>query len=251
MACGQWHLKRTNSVGLRSLLVLIPARGGSKRLPGKNLRDLGGVPLIEHTARALADAELDTNPCLLSTDDGSIAAHGRRLGWLVPWLRPADLATDESPTIDTVFHALQWYVKEYGEDPERIMVLQPTSPLRGSACLVDAISALDVRAGTDAVVGMRPLNVPNRIAYRIDAEGYAEPIEVSGDLTPNGAVYLIRTTALRAHRSLYPPRTMPLNMDAISSIDIDTESDWRLAEAALTMQQQSSCAATENRQDFS
>jgi hypothetical protein len=95
---------------------------------------------------------------------------------------------------------------------------------------------LDARADVDAVVGMRRLHVPNSVAYRADEGGFARPVEQIGELAPNGAVYLVRTAALRAHRSLYPPRTVPLPMDDIPSIDIDTEADWRLAEAAMALQ---------------
>ena len=95
------------------------------------------------------------------------------------------------------------------------------------------MALLDAHAEIDAVVGMRRLHVPNSVAYRTDEAGFARPVEQVGELAPNGAVYLIRTTALRVHQSLYPPRTVPLAMDDISSIDIDTEADWRLAEAAL------------------
>ncbi|MDP7341844.1 MAG: acylneuraminate cytidylyltransferase family protein [Alphaproteobacteria bacterium] len=218
---------------MTALLCIVPARGGSKRLPGKNLRTLGDRPLLDHTARALDDAGLGEAPCLLSTDDEAIAARGRVLGWRVPWLRPAALATDQAATVDTVFHALDWYASESGGDPERVMVLQPTSPLRGAACLTAALAALDSHADADAVVGMRRLHVPNDVAYRIDDAGFAQPVAHLGELAPNGAVYLVRTAALRTHRSLYPPRTLPWVMDPIASIDIDTGADWRLAEAAL------------------
>lgn len=215
------------------LLTIVPARGGSKRLPGKNLRVLGGRALLDRTAEALVEAGLGEHACLLSTDDEAIAVRGRILGWLVPWLRPAALATDQAATITAVLHALDWFAGEHGGDPERVMVLQPTSPFRGGECLADSMALLDAHAEIDAVVGMRRLHVPNSVAYRTDEAGFARPVEQVGELAPNGAVYLIRTTALRVHQSLYPPRTVPLAMDDISSIDIDTEADWRLAEAAL------------------
>jgi N-acylneuraminate cytidylyltransferase/CMP-N,N'-diacetyllegionaminic acid synthase len=191
--------------------------------------------LLDHTAEALIEAGMDALECLLSTDDQAIAERGRFLGWQVPWLRPSWLASDAAATIEAVIHALDWFGDAHGGDPERVMVLQPTSPLRGGACLVAAIGALDDRADIDAVVGMRHARKPDRLTYKVDAAGVIQPVEGYGELAPNGAVYLIRTTALRTHHSLYPPRTLALEMNEIASIDIDTEDDWRLAEAALTL----------------
>jgi N-acylneuraminate cytidylyltransferase/CMP-N,N'-diacetyllegionaminic acid synthase len=220
---------------MTALLPIVTARGGSKRLPGKNLRVLGGRPLLDHTAEALMEAGMDTLGCLLSTDDQAIAERGRFLGWQVPWLRPSRLASDAAATIEAVIHALDWYADAHAGDPERVMVLQPTSPLRGGACLVAAIRALDDRADIDAMVGMRRSRKSDRLTYKADATGVIQPVEGLGELAPNGAVYLIRTSALRTHHSLYPPRTLALEMNDIASIDIDTEDDWRLAEAALTL----------------
>ena len=219
----------------QSLLIIVPARGGSKRLPGKNLRPFGGKSLLSRTAEAITEAAPDA-AVLLSTDDNTIAAEGRRLGWRVPFLRPAELASDQATTIDVVLHALDFRRDETGADPELVMVLQPTSPLRGSACIRAAIDLLGTREDADAVIGMVELALPPARLYFSKRNGIAEP--VSADLRlpvyiPNGAIYLARTLAVRAECSLYTSRVLPLVMDTISSIDIDTESDWRLAEAAL------------------
>ncbi len=217
------------------LLIIVPARGGSKRLPGKNLRLFGGKSLLAHIAGALAEAAIHA-PVLLSTDDEAIATEGNRLRWRVPFRRPAALATDDATTEDVVLHALDWNFANNGSDPEQVMVLQPTSPLRGGACLRAAIELLSSHDDADAVVGMSASFISPARLFLADIKGFAEP--VSGDLrrpvyAPNGAVYLARTRAVRATRSLYPSPLLPLVMDAIRSIDIDTEMDWRLAEAAL------------------
>ena len=113
------------------------------------------------------------------------------------------------------------------------MVLQPTSPLRGSECLADAVAILEASPGAQAVVGMRRVDVPGGILFSADADGFAQPVSMPGDLVPNGVVYLVRSTALREHHTLFPPRTMPLVMNSARSIDIDTEVDWLVAEALL------------------
>ena len=215
------------------LLVIVPARSGSKRLPGKNLRALAGRPLLDYTADAIVGAGLEDCRVLLTTDSPAIAERGRAHDWLVPWLRPAHLARDDSPTFDVVMHAMDWFAGWGGGDPAYVMVLQPTSPLRGSECLADAVAMLEASPGTQAVVGMRRVHVPGDVLFSADPDGFAQPVSVPGDLAPNGVVYLVRSSALRAHRTLFPPRTMPLVMSARSSIDIDTGDDLLVAEALL------------------
>ena len=170
---------------------------------------------------------------LLTTDSPAIADRGRAHDWLVPWLRPAHLAQDDSPTFDVVMHAMDWFAGWDGGDPAFVMVLQPTSPLRSPECLSDAVAMLEASPGAQAVVGMRRVDVPGGILFSADADGFAQPVSMPGDLVPNGVVYLVRSTALRKHRTLFPPRTMPLVMNAAISIDIDTEVDWLVAEALL------------------
>ena len=170
---------------------------------------------------------------LLTTDSPAIAERGRAHDWLVPWLRPAHLAQDDSPTFDVVMHAMDWFAGWGGGDPAYVMVLQPTSPLRGSECLADAVAMLEASPGAQAVVGMRRVYVPGGVVFSADPDGFAQPVSMPGDLAPNGVVYLVRSSALRAHRTLFPPRTMPLVMSARTSIDIDTEDDWLVAEALL------------------
>lgn len=220
---------------MNDLLIVVPARGGSKRLPGKNLRSLAGKPLLAHTADAIAGAGLDA-PVLLTTDDDAIAAEGERLGWHVPFRRPDALATDQATTVDAVLHALDRHTVEAGGAPAQVMVLQPTSPLRGSACLRAALDLLAARSDIDAVVGAVSLDLPAaRLFYGRD-EGIAEA--VSSDprhpvYAPNGALYLVRTATLQAARSFYTSGMLLLVMNRIRSVDIDTEADLQLAEAAL------------------
>lgn len=216
----------------KDLLIVVPARAGSKRLPQKNVRALAGKSLLARTAEAIVEAGLDA-PVLLSTDGERIAAEGERLGWLVPFRRPDNLATDDATTDDVVLHALDHFA---GGDPAQVMVLQPTSPLRGGACLRAAVDLLARRDDVDAVIGMAAMQLPPTRLFLVGADGRAEAVSTDARrpvYIPNGALYLVRTAVLRSGRSLYPRRLLPLVMDCIRSIDIDTEADWRLAEAML------------------
>lgn len=220
---------------IQPLLIIIPARGGSKRLPSKNLRIFGSKPLLAYTSDAIEQAAVNAT-VWLSTDDEAIAAEGRRLGWQVPFLRPAALSTDDATTDDVVLHALEYFFSQTGGAPELVLMLQPTSPLRGGMCIRTALDLLGSRRDADAVIGMSALNLPPSRLFFAGTDGVAEA--VSSDLrrpvyVPNGALYLVRPSALLEFRSLYPPRLLPLVMDDIRSLDIDTEDDWRLAEAAL------------------
>ena len=119
------------------ILALIPARGGSKRLPRKNVLPLGGKPLIVWSIDVAKDIP-EICDILVSTDDSEIAEISKKAGALVPWLRPADLATDDSSSIDVVLHALNWYEREK-QTIHGILLLQPTSPFRSQATKIKFI----------------------------------------------------------------------------------------------------------------
>lgn len=216
-------------------MIVVPARGGSRRLPGKNLRCLDGRTLMARTADALTAASINA-PCLLSTDDDAIGHAGRELGWLVPFRRPAHLSADDTPTVPVVIHALDWFRAEHGSDPALVLVLQLTSPLRGGACLARAFQMLEARSDADAVVAMTRLDRAPRHVFATGTDGFVQPLLHSDTprplATPNGALYLARTAALRTTGTLTPSRTLPLFLDAIGSLDIDDKYDWDLAEAA-------------------
>jgi CMP-N,N'-diacetyllegionaminic acid synthase len=221
---------------MTDLLIVVPVRGGSKRLPGKHTRLLAGRDLLERTRDAIAEAGLE-GPVLLTTDDSAIAERGRALGWWVPFLRPASLAGDDVPSLPVLLHALEWNRREVGADPATVALLQTTSPLRGGAVLREAVTLLEERADAQAVLGVRRLGFGQDRVFRREPSGLLSALsddQGSPDLfVPNGALYLIRSSALRTYETLFPPITLPLEMDAVSSIDIDTESDWRLARALL------------------
>jgi CMP-N,N'-diacetyllegionaminic acid synthase len=221
---------------MTDLLVVVPVRGGSKRLPGKHARPLAGRTLLQHANDALQAAAIDA-PVLLSTDDATVAEQGRALGWSVPFERPAALAADTTPTLPVLMHALDWFRAERDGDPDTVLLLQVTSPLRGAAALRKGVTLLAERAEVDAVVGVRRLGFgPNRVLHEA-ADGFLAPLDDASEpaplYIPNGALYLIRCATLRRYATLYPPATVALEMNSLASLDIDTAADWRLAEAAL------------------
>jgi len=223
------------------LLALVPARGGSKRVPNKNIRPLGGKPLIAWTID-VARSALEVADVLVSTDSPAIAQAAQLAGALVPWLRPAELSTDTATSIAVCMHALDWYEKEKGA-VDGLLLLQPTSPFR-SAESVRRGAALFSAHPQQSVASFSPAESHPMWCYRIHGErvqpfmdGTGKPTR-SQDLPPayviNGAFYAASPDYLRQHHSFLGPDTVPLVMDdARETIDIDTEWDWTLAETML------------------
>jgi len=225
------------------VLALIPARGGSKRLPGKNIRDFGGRPLIAWSVEVVHGIP-DICEVLVSTDDAAIAEVAVAAGAWVPWFRPSELATDSASSVDVALHALDWYETLRGP-VDALLLLQPTSPLRTRSTVQRGLELFNTSARS-AVVAVSPVQSHPYWCFRIE-DGQLQPfvagVEVlrrSQDLPPafalNGALYIIAPSTLRTMRSFVPDGTRALLIDnPYEAIDIDTELDWRLAELALEM----------------
>jgi CMP-N-acetylneuraminic acid synthetase len=223
------------------LLILVPARGGSKGLPGKNVKPLGGRPLLAWTARAIQASGV-AGRAVLTTDDPAIAEAGREAGLEVPFLRPAALAADDTDMVDVVVHAVEWLERQAGSAVAAVMVLQPTCPFRRPARLPEALALL-ARPGTEGVVGVARLERSPALLYQEDGDGFLAPLapwdagtlrqRVRPTYTPNGTLYLTTRESLARHRRLFPPRLRPLVTTPIEAIDIDTADDWALAEAVV------------------
>lgn len=222
------------------ILALIPARAGSKRLPGKNIRLLAGRPLIAWSIDA-AKGFSEICDIVVSTDDADIAEAARSAQARVPWLRPPELATDSSSSVDVALHALDWYEREMG-GVDGLLLLQPTSPFRTRESMTRGIELF--RAGQRPVVGVSPAASHPMWCFRIEGEimrAFSEGGGVSmraQELSPafavNGAFYLISPADLRARRSFFDAETVPLVMnEPEESVDIDTEWDWKIAEAVI------------------
>jgi len=223
------------------LLILVPARGGSKGLPGKNTRLLGGLPLLAWTARAIAASGVAAR-AVLSTDDPAIAEIGRGHGLEVPFLRPAALATDTAGSFEVVEHAVDWLEREGGFRPSAVMLLQPTCPFRRPERIGQAMDLL-ARPDTEGVIGVTAIDRALSVLFQEGADGVLDPLapwderirrqDVRPLLTPNGTLYLSTGESLARHRRLFPPRLRPLPTGAVEALDIDTPEDWALAEAVV------------------
>ena len=223
-----------------SLLILVPARGGSKGVPRKNIKLLGGIPLLAWTARAIRDSGVAAR-VVLSTDDPAIADVGRAEGLDVPFLRPPELAGDRAEMVHVIEHALTWLQSKEGWSPAAIMLLQPTCPFRRSARLSEALTLLG--PSTEGVIGVAELHRTPALLYRQDADGFLAALapwdnatirqEARPTFTPNGTLYLTTRDSLARHRRLFPPRLRALPTTALEGLDIDTPEDWALAEAVV------------------
>jgi CMP-N,N'-diacetyllegionaminic acid synthase len=226
------------------ILALIPARGQSKRLPGKNIRPLVGKPLICWTLDTARDVP-EICDRLVSTDDEAIAAVARGAGAMVPWLRPSELATDTATSADVALHALTWYEKHAGHPVDGLLLLQPTSPFRTAATVRRGIEQFG-RTGCEPVVAVSPTHAHPAWTFTIDAGrlvpwlGEGTPPDRSQDLAPcfvvNGCLYLIGPAQLRAGRTFLPAGATPLVIESPrEQLDIDTPWDWALAERLAGM----------------
>lgn len=225
------------------VLGIIPARGGSKGVPRKNIRMLNGKPLLQYTAEAALGAQRLTR-IILSTDDEEIAQVGRQCGLDVPFIRPAELAVDNAPTLPVIQHAVRW-IESTGDGYDVVCLLQPTNPLRTSE-QIDACIAHLIESQADSVVTVLPVPAeynPHWVYFRDDSgllhlsTGEKTPIPRRQELPPafhrDGSVYVTRRDVLMIENSLYGARVIGYPVELSQSINIDTLDDWRRAEELL------------------
>lgn len=223
-------------------LYLIPARGGSKGIPGKNIKPLAGKPLLAYTIECALSAGADPADICLSTDSEEIASVGRECGIEVPFLRPAELATDRSGSYEVMLHALDFYAG-LGREYDRLILLQPTSPFRLPEEIVEAerLWSPDI----DMVVGVKEAATnPYYNAYETDPGGFLHISKGDGRITRrqdapkvweyNGAIYVITVASLRKGPFATFRKIVPFEMPADRSVDLDTPADWLLAELIIS-----------------
>ena len=222
------------------VLAIVPARGGSKGVPRKNLRPLGGRPLIAWTIAA-AKAATSVDRVILSSDDPEIIAAATEAGCDVPFIRPAELATDTASMLDVVHHA----VGQCGEGHGWVLLLQPTSPLR-EAGDIDAMLGTCLKARAPACVTVSPADKNPAWMFFRERDGHMRPVidaaaapafrrqDLPQAYTLNGAIYAARREWLAGRASYLSPETVCHVMPRERSIDIDTELDFAIVRALLS-----------------
>ena len=223
-------------------LAIIPARGGSKSIPHKNIVLVAGKPLVAWTVQtALACPLLDR--VIVSTDDPEIAGVARHYGAEVPFLRPSELAQDDTPGVEPILHAVRWSDENEGYRPDYVMVLQPPSPLRTRED-IEAAMQLARERQADGVVSVCSVHQHPYWMKRITEDGWLTdflPLDSAytcrQDLPPvyalNGAIYLARREVLLERQTFYTDRTYGYIMPPERSLDIDTPWDLHLADLIL------------------
>ena len=229
----------------KSIMAVITARGGSKGVPRKNIRDLSGKPLIAWTIEAAKNSGY-IDRIIVSTEDTEIRDISLKYGAEVPFLRPKELAEDNSSSVDTVLHVIEKLEKDYNYTPDYILLLQPTSPLRNEVHIDDSIEALLEKGSEfDSLISVTELERPvywNRMIgvcgelkkfLEYDKGSHYRRQDFQKVFRHNGAIYLIETKAFKEMKSFETENTFAYVMDRVSSVDIDTEDDFRLAEYYL------------------
>lgn len=217
------------------VLFLIPARGGSKGLPGKNIKSLLGKPLICYTIDAAREIAKDHNICV-STDDNEIAEVVEKYGLKLPFLRPIELATDQASADQVISHAVQYY-ESHGRFYDYVVLLQPTSPLRTGMHISNAL--LQIKSETEMIVSVKETDAnPYYVLFEEDASGALQKSK-KGDFTRrqdcpkvyelNGAIYIINVEKYKK-KGIINLSKEKFIMDKNSSIDIDDLLDFKIAE---------------------
>ncbi len=222
------------------ILGLIPARGGTKGIPGKNIKHLAGIPLVAYTFQSVTESKLLIKT-IVSTDDVDISNVCKMLGLEVPFMRPADLAADKSPTLPVLKHALDFLASQ-GEHFDAVCLLQVTSPFRESGLIDRAITKF-IETDADSLVSV--LTVPHEYnphwvfeptenGFLKIATGETEIISRRQELPEafirDGAIYLTKTSVIQQQNSLYGKNLAYIENKSDIHVNLDTLADWAKAE---------------------
>jgi YrbI family 3-deoxy-D-manno-octulosonate 8-phosphate phosphatase len=223
------------------VLAIIPARGGSKGIPGKNIRCFAGYPLIAYSIAAAQQSEYVTR-VIVSTDDEKIAEVAKQFGAEIPFMRPDELAEDSTLDFPVFEHALKWLRGHEGYEPDIVIQLRPTSPIRPPSCVDDAIKVLLQHPQADSVRGIVPAGQNPHKMWRIDSTtgqmnnlldvpGVAEPYNAPRQILPSvfwqtGHIDAIRAETILEKKSMSGDVIMPLVLDPRYTVDIDNLYDW-------------------------
>lgn len=219
------------------LLFIIPARGGSKGIPRKNIKLLNGKPLIQYTIEA-ARQLIDDTKIIVSTEDEEIKSIVENIGLKVPFLRPAHLASDTSGTYEVLLHVVN-QVHKGGYHPKSIVVLQATSPFRTANQIKEALKVYEATPDCDMLVSVKETKSnPYYLLFEEDEGGYLKKSKQANFVRRqdcpkvwelNGAIYIIKVEALVAKAMSQFDKIIKYEMDEYSSLDIDSPLDWKIA----------------------
>ena len=233
---------------MTEIIALIPARGGSKGIPRKNIRSFAGYPLIAWSIAAGLQAN-SVSRVIVSTDDEEIAAVARQYGAETPFMRPYELAQDRTNDLPVFEHALKWLEDIEGYKPEIVVQLRPTSPIRPKDCVDAAVRILVENLDADSIRGVVPAGQNPHKMWRfngydkplrplLELEGISEPYNAPRQILPpvywqTGHIDVIRTSTITRKHSLTGSVVYPLVIDARYTVDIDTPADWAKYEALV------------------
>ncbi|MGD1957816.1 MAG: cytidylyltransferase domain-containing protein [Fulvivirga sp.] len=220
-------------------IVVIPARAGSKGLPGKNTKRLAGKPLVQYTIEAALEL-FDEKNILVSTNDDEVINVAQSLGITVPFKRPEYLCTDNATTQDVLNHALQFFEKNV-YSPNALILLQPTSPFRTAKNIREALNLF--KKSIDMVVSVKETQSnPYYVLFEENKYGYLEKSK-KGNFSRrqdcpkvweyNGAIYIVNVSSLKTSTLGTFTRIRKYVMNQVASIDIDNELDWLMAESIM------------------
>lgn len=224
------------------MLAIIPARGGSKGIPHKNIKMLAGKPLIYYTIKAARESKF-IDKIIVSTDSTEISYVAKSFGAEIPFLRPNELAEDTSKAIDAYLYTVEKLNKEFGESIEDFVVLLPTAPLRTAKDIDNAIEIFYERKA-ETVISVAEAEHPPTWYKKINTGGVLEDYfkfsdnslnrqEAEKTYLPNGAIYIFNYKSLKNNYNYYNEKTFPYIMTKENSVDIDTELDFQLAELLI------------------
>lgn len=226
-----------------NILWIVAARSGSKSLPNKNIRELGGQPLLSYRIKSALECKIESE-VWLSTDSEEYAKIGIRYGAKVPFIRPEELSTDNANSVDVVLHAMN-HAQQKNLKFELVGLLEPTSPFITSTQLEQAVNDLIEDKTADSIVAVRrqrPATIYiqkknkylNDLAARISRQNLQNRQANDIEITPSGGFYISKWKNFLINKTFYTLNTMPYEVDDICGLEIDETIDWLFAEFIIT-----------------
>lgn len=229
-----------------NILAFIPARGGSRRIPNKNIKKLAGKPLISYTIAAASRSKY-INRIVVSTDSPRIAALARTAGAEVPFLRPKNIAGSHSTEMEFFTHALTWFKKNDNYEPDLIVLLYPTAPFRKTSSIDQAIRLMLANPQVDSLRSVKPCSEHPYKMWQISRDHYLKPLlkhkdtnvpTFSSQLFPkvyiqNANIYITKPATIWKKKSPIGNKVLPFIMSEAESVDINNPGDFKFAEYIL------------------